>query len=441
MKKIFICIIILCIAYSCKKDNEVVFNASIDKNNITFVPMPGGAEMYYTLPNNAEIFYIQAKYTDFKGEKIIVTGSYLNNTITLNGFIDEQDNIPVEIVLLDNKGNRSAPQNMEFSVLKSAAKAIFDDIEVGEYWAGFQVKYTAPEKTKGFIHIGYIGINPLTKKLDTLLLKTSPILANENKLKFMDKADKETFTTDVVVWTEDYRGNIVHKEVYLDVPAAASELMNPDNFEFEGSSYESASDFLGNNIETSKNYLFDGDKNGVARIQNSYSDFIGSLTAGCYSFLSEKFAVPGEWILDIKEEKTLASVKLFCPLNTNVGWPGDIISPDAFLPNHAKIYASNDKINWVELAEFHEYITTEPERRWCYPSVDENNIYVTKETLEEAEPCYISFDFDYSQNQYRYIKIEILETFKKEENIGAITIPFNEYKQVLLSEIEVHVKK
>ena len=389
--------------------------------------------MNYVLPDNPDVYAVKAQYNDYKGNPMIVQGSYLSNSMTLNGFIDEQENIPLSVTLIDRDGNSSAPVNLEFSVLKSAAKAIFDNLEVKEYWSGFQVKYTAPEETKGFIHVGNIGINPLTEKTDTLLIDTYPIKSGENKLNFPNVVETEPFNTDVVIWTEDYKGNIVHKKVFMDVPALKSGLMSPDNFVFEGPSYEN--DF--EETKTSVKYLFDGDKNGVERLKNATSMW-DQLRSGCYCFLSGEYSVPGEWILDIQEDETIAGVRIYCPLNSGIDWPWLLdFSPESFMANHVKVYFSKDKINWVEKGEFHEYITTEDEYRWCYPLYDFSNKYTSVEALENADPACISIDFDYSEEEYRYIKFEILEVFKGQDT----EYPANQMNQVMFSELEVYVKQ
>ena len=223
-----------------------------------------------------------------------------------------------------------------------------------------------------------------------------------------------------MVSSEDSRGNLVKKEVFKDVPAAFRELMDPTNFEFTGPSDE---DMGWIKRGVGKEYLFDGELKGKR--------FIETIGSEGYVFRTPLYSIPNEWILDIKEERVLAGVKIYAPLHVRISWEFNFhISRK--LPNHVKVYGSIDGDNWEELAEFYQASQSPYEDRWCFATLDNSRYIRTNEELEAAEPCFMDIGFDLSENKYRYLKIEILELF---EGLGD---PDN---QVVMSELEVYVKK
>lgn len=58
--------------------------------------LPGGAVMYYTLPANLDVFAINARYEDHRGQSILKVGGYGSDSLILDGFNEASANIPVQ---------------------------------------------------------------------------------------------------------------------------------------------------------------------------------------------------------------------------------------------------------------------------------------------------------------------------------------------------------
>lgn len=430
MKRLFLFLIIICAIFSCQNEDDIYFDASFDGVELTFEPITGGAIMKYKLPAKSDIYAVQATYKDYKGEEMTVKGTYLSNEIILSGFIDDEASVPVKITLVDNKGNASKSIDRSFSTSKSAAKAFFDDLEVKPYWSGFFVKYKAPEITDGFVHIAYIGTNYMTKELDTLLIKTFPIESGEIVKRFPDICNRETQTTTVVVWTEDFRGNIVEKKIYNDIPAAMDELIDPSNFDFNGSSVERPEWKIG------WKYLFDGDTKGETMVHNGANSV-------CYSFISNPYAVPGFFSIDLQEERELSRFKLYAALNNDIEWHWDYWGnvPGALLPNHVKVYASNDPYQpieeWDYMGEYFESVNTPEQDRWMYPMIDPAKVFKKVSDIEKEDAAFMQINFDITGKKYRYLRFEVLEVYQG-EYWGYFKA--NEDLKVSFHEVEVYGK-
>lgn len=435
MKNIFYLLIFVSVLFSCSEESEQILDSNVKDCNIEIEAVNGGAIMHYGLANDSKIYAIEVRYKDEFGEQIISKGTYLNTSIKLQGFINDKEDIPIEIRLLDNKGISSKPEWRKFSVKKCAAKAFMDDLEVKTYWDGFRIEYEGVEDPNGFFHVAHLGINPMTKEHDTLLIQTYPLEKGMQVKMFGNTSDEESNSTSVVVWAEDYRGNFVDKKVFKDVPASKSVLMDPKDFGFEGSSKEDPT------MEASWKYLFDGDTKGSRRME------AGGRKS--YSFISEKNAVPGFWTVDLKELKILSQVRLYCPLNSPwKHWGHDLWGFDYFfmMPSHVKIYASDDNSlpidQWTLMGEYQESYGEDYEddahKNWNYPFVDPARRYYSVEQLEDAEPCYIKFDIEFSETRYRYIRLEVLDVFHMLQ-WGCVTM--NEDNVLAFHELEVYVKK
>lgn len=418
---------------SCEKDGKILFDAEIPKENITFTAMAGAAEMNYILPDNPEIAYIEVRYKDYKGKLIKIRGSYVAQKIYLPGFIDNTQNIPIEIYLIDRSNNYSEPIQMEFDVHESAPSLLLKNVEVIPYWSGFKVKYNIDDQAEGFLHINYIGMNRMTQELDTIFIETIPIVEGEQVLDYEGYANKETESTTVIISAETKRGDSAGKKVFENVDAIMTSKFPSSNIMlYSGSSAEDEQWNVG------WKYLFDEDTKGYkyleAKGDSEWSDY-------GYSFVSGKFAVPGDWVFDLGESVVLSGVKLYTALNygTSRPWRHFMRNTMSMTPNKFKVYGSNDTEDpdsWVELGSFYENVNTPVENRWSWRSHRSAEKYENLSSIENVDPCYISVSFEISDNSYRYIKLYVEELYQYD----AAGNDENYYDLFSIQEFEVYAK-
>lgn len=454
MKNRYILLLVFTFALFSCDDKDDLFDIDVQQDLISFTAVPGGAVMNYSIPKNSGVSYIQAMYKDFENTEITLYGTYLDDSIKLTGFVHANDNVPIEISYLDKYKKISRSFNTSFKVLKSSAAQVFDDLEVTSYWNGFALKYLAPERSTGFIHVGKIGVNPYTNAMDTLLIKSSEIKDGEVTMYFSNVTEGEY--TDVVIWTEDDLNNKVSRKVFNEVPAAKSELIVPSTFEFTGSSEEQPEHKIG------QEYLFDGDKNGVNKLElGSYRAYNDQHD---YTFYSEQNSVPGFWFIDLKEATEVAGIRFYTeykiePTNDDVfmyyksiDGGEDARNLKGFdNPSSIVIYGSNDEAapieEWKELGAFSESRAGEAKDRWNYKGINMWGApyYVDVNVVEQLEPISLNVDFQITGNTYRYLYINVLDTYEHVFLQGSLEyhtkLPLHDGKRIQLSELEVYKKK
>ena len=442
MKNIVLLILLIFVFFSCK-DNETFFDASISRENIRFEPIPGGAVMHYALPEDTDIFAVRAVYDDYKGEKMIKIASYAYDSLVLDGFNEARNGVPVKISLLNQNNEESKVMEMTFDTENSSAVAFFEHIEVLPYWDGFQVKYEVPVGATGLCNIFFLGTNPVTQELDTLLLETFSIVSGKN-VKYFNLAQVREANT-VVIKTEDIRGNVAKQKVYEGIICYMTEKLESSGFEWL--------DPFGLSIEDDNpdyrlgwKYLFDGDVKGTQKFELAM--LTGADYYDMYTFMAGPFAVntpddPKYFILDIKEAKLVARFQMYALL---YGLPS--FEPSYFasqyindLPNWVTVYASNnkdDEDSWVEIGNFYE--SPNVAVPWAQRTLDFDDEYCirTVEDLNASDPCYFKIQFSEENPPYRYFKIEFNGVFKE---VKGWTWAANQEEYVTLHELEVYVKQ
>ena len=434
--KLFLLILLLGFL-SCEDDNAS-FETMMQKENIRFQAMPGGAMMYYKLPSDANVFAINARYTDSRGVDVLKTGGYGGDSIFMNGFTSSRKNVPVSITLVNHRNEESLPINMTFDTQDSAPYAFFETVKVASSWEGFQVTYNTPEEVSGMVHIFYLGTNPLTRKEDTLLLKSSPIVKGGDTLLFSLQQPRPKNT--VVIRTEDYGGYRVRQEVWKDVNAYFSEkyILTPENF-IDVNDLSIEDDYYKTGVE----YLFDGDLKGIKR-KNAWND------DEIYTFLAGPWAYGAPFIIDLKEKKIPAMLRVYGILNMYLWWPSDIWN-DAYItkiPCDVVVYGGNeldgDESSWTKIGSYYQDPATSGKDTWAWPCTDANwsNIIYKTTDIEEMDPAYMEISFPAeSQTEYRYLKLQINNTYLYQSDDPEELYGVNDLEYITMHELEVYIKK
>ncbi|MFV0366783.1 MAG: hypothetical protein ACK5JS_09920 [Mangrovibacterium sp.] len=269
------------------------------------------------------LYAIQARYTDAYGNEITREGTYTGKEVDLFGFDEATENIPVEIGLLNFDNVLSDIQMTSFSTEKSAAAAVFDNLEIKSGWDGFRVQYPElDEYAEGIISIFYVGHNQFTNtENDTMLLGSYPITPYAFSVDFI--VEDTISSSTVVVTTEDVRGNIVNKRIERDIPVARSEQYNSANLALlDGPSMENT------DKKTGIKYLFDGDRIGYQCLGADGGGKLYSFYSGTGVLTEEIDTSNSTWTFDLGTEQEVAQVRVYSHLNASTtGVRGDVQEP------------------------------------------------------------------------------------------------------------------
>ena len=362
IRKILFLLVLFSGFFACKEDEDLSFDVPVEFRKLDFQPVPGGAMMKYYV-KNADVYGVRVRYSDAWGELRTREGSYLGDTLLLTGFTEARQNVPAQISFFNRSFVESEAIEATFNTENSATVALFDSLRVQEFWGGFSVSYTAPETVTGMVHVFYMGTNPLTGELDSILMSSTPIKSGGDTLNFEMSQVMET--TDVIVRTDDFDGKRVKLQVYKSLPCLSMDTLKYEDdflYEFGGKTVTNATHGFG--LE----YLFDGDKRGIgfrrnklAGVQYKYDTYV----VGPNAFYHEG-AKENRFIIDLKQERVPAAVSLYAFLNYQTSWPKNgesstVVFPDlvsdiwngqyyAHLPAKAKLYGTNSDPKTVDLS-------------------------------------------------------------------------------------------
>ena len=467
-RKILFFLLVLVGFFACKDDKENGFDVPVEFRKISFDPVPGGAVMRYRLPDNMNIFGVRARYNDAYGQKVVKEGTYLTDTLLLNGFAEARTNEPVQLTFLNNNLEESAPLEMTFNTADAATVALFENLTVNPFWGGFNVTYTSPSVVEGTVHIFYVGINPTTKQEDNILVGSYPITEGGDTLNFELKQVLDELK--VVVRTDDFEGNTVKTQIYEGIAALAMEMLSPDQFSF---SFPSKLKIEDKDHEIGVKYLFDGQKKG-ANYRKNYQRGdrykYGTFVAGPNAF-GERF------IIDFGTPKVPAMLRgdafLFHGNSypyANPNYPNPNI--DMFvatlwgavytsrLPAQIKVYGTNAADpNTVSLSDCALLYTLDAtpdwstfyNSAWCrfsdyeYGPVDwAKDAYKNKDdnVFESADPISLDMKCNYSGEAFRYVFFIVEDTWPSHRWANQYPYGYeenaNEY--ITFDELEVFVK-
>ena len=436
MKRILFISFILLAFWGCSDDDSFSFGSLMSQEDIRFKAQPGGAMMYYKLPDENEIFGINVRYKDAQNIEVLKTSDYGSDSLFLDGFNEARQGVSARVTLVDNKGNESKSMEVTFNTEESAPYAFIDKAQVLPSWGGFQVLYESPGQASGMVHIFYLGTNPLTQGPDTILVKSFPILKGGDTLTFPLAQMREKNT--IIVRTEDYRGYRVGQKIWPDIESYISERLplTENDFDAGGKSLER------DNMKVGLKYLFDGDLKGEQRINTGKQEEM-------FTFLAGPDAIGKPMFVDLGEEKVPASIRIYGLLRMKLLMP---VSnpwnqfPEAKLPCDVTVYGGNDKNcnAWDKLGSFVQSPSLTPKERWDW-RCDQNNTedrLGDPEALNAADPCYMEVSFFASPKRYRYLKIVVNDTFDLGEQYAEFNDELgNPENYVTMHELEVYVKK
>ena len=440
MKNTILILLLMFGLFACD-DEANIFNVEVPREGFQFKAMPGGAMMYYKLPDNSDIFALNVRYANAQGKEVLKVGSYVGDSLFMDGFNEARQHVPARISLVNSRNEESEPIEVTFDTEDSAPYAFFKDIQVSSSWDGFQVIYNTPEVVTGMVHVFYLGTNPLTHQEDTILLKSFPINKGGDTLQFA--LQQERVKNTVIIRTDDFRGYRVRQETWKDIEAYFSENypLTVDNYDDGGLSMERE------DAKTGVKYLFDGERKGLGRLEYVLKD--AANRDECYTYVAGPYALGKPIVIDLKEEKIPAFIRIYSMLpmigSFNYGsgalyavWSGFY---EDKLPCDVTVYAGNDKDpnadSWAKLGTLIESPALDKAARWTHPY----ELYSAKvknvQDLIAADEICVDIKFLATPVKYRYIKMVVNDTYDN----TATSRNTNDADYFTMHELEVYVKK
>ena len=353
-----------------KKDTTPPGELTITSTEATY----GGAIISYTLPNDDDILYIRADYTNGKGEAVFRTVSKHVNQIEVSGFVVEED-VTVSLTVVDENQNKSKAVEHEIRPLQSFIYLVQESIEIVPDLGGVQVSWENIEEKTVFI---YLHIADGDEE-ETRILSSSN--ASENIFVRGLEAKELGFSTKV----EDFDGNItslIDEGYYTPL---FEEKINKDtwalvsNLSIDGNAYEGATvNFWDDVVDTFE-----------TNSDNSYFIINRNDNGGVLRW-------PLDIVIDLNKKVKINRFKVWQRAFWYNG-PGD--QPYYYQSENLRsfdLFVSIDKSEWALLGSFQ---IEEP-----------TNGDISQALLDEAAAGH-NFNLDEISPEFRYLKFSITSNF------------------------------
>ena len=201
LKKIISVFTILLITVSCQdtESGDVTAPGKLIVETIT--PTNGGGIISYTLPDDSDILFVRAEYTNTLGEDVFRVSSVHNNEVEISG-LNQTTPIEVNLFVVDNNDNKSDPTTAEFVPLESFIYLVQESIEFSADLGGVRVYWENIESKTVYV---YVHIQNGEDEEIRILSSNSPL---ENRFIRGLEATELTFLTKVA----DFDGNVTDLE-------------------------------------------------------------------------------------------------------------------------------------------------------------------------------------------------------------------------------------
>jgi hypothetical protein len=379
MKKLLFLTILIFAINSCSKqdDGDTTPPSVLTVDSVT--PTNGGGIISYTLPNDDDILYVRAEYTNSNGVDVSRASSSYNNSIEIDG-LNQTTALTITLYVVDENYNQSAPIYVELVPLESFIYLVQESIEVNTDLGGFRINWeNIQSKTVYvFVHINNgseeeIRILSSNNSSESIAVRGLPSEEITISTRIEDFDENSTTLEEKGTLTPLFE-QVIDKSTWTLV---ASQSVN-------GNAWEGASvNFWDDVIDTTNN-----------NSDNSYFMIWRDLNGGSLNW-------PLDLVIDLNKNVKVTRFTVWQRAYWYNG-PSDI--PYYFQEENMKsftIYASNDAQVWEELGQFDI----------GDPRDSEGNI--PQSALDSAANGH-EFELDEVSESFRYLKFSVTSNYGSE---------------------------
>lgn len=199
MKNIYILILIALTFVGCKE--EIVDTTAPGKvTNISYRPTSGGAVLSFTAPDDDDLLYVKAVYTNSLGKEVFKVSSHYGDSIEIDGF-KEATPQQIKMYAVDRSNNESEAALVEITPLKSFIYSVQESIQMKEQLGGVRISWENPDQKTVFV---YVNFSKNGKAYERILSSSL-----NNPVMMIRGLDPEEYSFSVAV--EDFNGNKTDK--------------------------------------------------------------------------------------------------------------------------------------------------------------------------------------------------------------------------------------
>jgi len=387
MKKLFLLTILIFTVNSCSKqdDGDTTPPSVLTVDSVT--PTNGGGIISYTLPNDDDILYVRAEYTNSNGVDVSRASSGYNNSIEIDG-LNQTTALTITLYVIDENYNQSPPIYVELVPLESFIYLVQESIEVTTDLGGFRITWeNIQSKTVYvFVHIN----NGIEEEIR--------ILSSNNSSESIAVRGLPSEEITISTRIEDFDENSTTLEEKGTLTPLFEQVIDKSTWTLvtsqsvNGNAWEGASvNFWDDVIDTTNN-----------NSDNSYFMIWRDLNGGSLDW-------PLDLVIDLNKN---VKVTRFTVWQRAYWYNGPSDVPYYFQEENMKsfiIYASNDAQVWEELGQFDI----------GDPRDSEGNI--PQSALESAANGH-EFELDQVSESFRYLKFSVTSNYGSEAYVNGSEI-------------------
>ena len=201
MKNKYIYILLLA-AFAFTACNEEVLDTTAPGKvtDISYTPTNGGAILTFTAPDDDDLLYVKAVYTNSLGKEVFKVTSHYGDSIEIDGF-KEATPQKIKLYAVDRSNNHSEPAEIEVTPMKSFIYLVQESVQLKEQLGGVRITWENPDRKTVFVYVNFSKAGKTYERILSSAL-SDPVL-------MIRGLDPEEYSFSVTV--EDFNGNKTDK--------------------------------------------------------------------------------------------------------------------------------------------------------------------------------------------------------------------------------------
>ena len=201
MKNKYIYILLLA-AFAFTACNEEVLDTTAPGKvtDISYTPTNGGAILTFTAPDDDDLLYVKAVYTNSLGKEVFKVTSHYGDSIEIDGF-KEATPQKVKLYAVDRSNNNSEAAEIEVTPMKSFIYLVQESVQMKEQLGGVRITWENPDRKTVFVYVNFSKAGKTYERILSSAL-SDPVL-------MIRGLDPEEYSFSVTV--EDFNGNKTDK--------------------------------------------------------------------------------------------------------------------------------------------------------------------------------------------------------------------------------------
>ena len=375
-KILYILIIPFILLYGCNNDESQDSNPPgvLTIQNIS--PTNGGGIISYTLPEDSDILFVRAEYTNSLGVDVYRVSSSHNDSIEIDG-LNQNTPVQVRLFVVDQSENMSEPVEIEFTPLPSFIFLVQQSISISPDLGGVKLEWENIAEKTVYVHLHIVNGD----SEDVRILSSNNV--NESIFVRGLESIEMTFLTKV----EDFDGNITELEEKGTLTPLFEEMIDKSTWTLMSQLSVNGNAWEGQTTAFWDDIVDTAETNS----DNSYFIIWRDQNGGTLNW-------PLDIVINLNKNVLIHRFKVW---QRAFWYNGPTGVPYYYQEENMRsfnLYASNNAIDWILLGEFDI----------GDPSDENGNI--PQDYIDAAANGH-DFDLDAVSEPFRYLKFSITSNF------------------------------